>query len=202
MTSNFSLLREYSIPGSSGSGRRGFADIVNVASQEIFEIKPITVPVITALSEVQTYVDMANIHCPPLYGQWQKGTAYSGRVWPHPAKPGKFLKAELTTAGVIQYAILDSYTGPVPSYAFAPQEILNKLRNLVSILTTNTAYMEQKIVTYLRQHPEMISYLKGAAVTIVIGTIIEYIATAGVGVVDDWASFLAARTICRVAAAM
>lgn len=59
--------------------------------------------------------------------------------------------------------------------------------------------MEQQILVFLKKNPQIVPYLKGAAAAIVIGTIIEDILTRGAGIADDWASFVMARNIYRIA---
>lgn len=58
--------------------------------------------------------------------------------------------------------------------------------------------MQQQILTFLRQNPAILPYLKGAAAAVVIGTIVEDIVTEGIGVADDWQSFVIARTLWRI----
>lgn len=195
-------LREYSIPGSGPTGGRGFADIVNISSSEIFEIKPITTSVATATAEVENYINHAKISCQSSAGPWREGYNYPIRVWPHPTKPGKFLKVELTSLGVIQYSTEETYNLPQTLPVFMPQSYADKLKNFVRSLAQNTSNLEAKVITYLRQNPEMVAYIKGAAIGIVIATIVEDIITLGVGIADDWASFVIARTMWRVAAAI
>ncbi|MFL5899997.1 MAG: hypothetical protein ACJ75S_02185 [Solirubrobacterales bacterium] len=55
----------------------------------------------------------------------------------------------------------------------------------------------------MAQHPEVVGYIKaamiGAAIAIVVATIIEDIATLGAGILDDPASFAAAWALVRAA---
>lgn len=66
---------EFSIPGAgkSGTGRTGFADIVSVASQEIWEIKPHNLEV-KAYEDANGYVTHAKLSCGP---QWKAGNSYT-----------------------------------------------------------------------------------------------------------------------------
>ncbi len=83
-----------------------------------------------------------------------------------------------------------------------PQGLADKLKNFVQQLLENPVNMQVRIITFLRQNPEIVPYLKAAAAGIVIGTIIEDILTGGVGIADDWASFVIARNIYRIASKM
>lgn len=194
--------REYSIPGSGPTGRRGFADIVNIGSSEIFEIKPETFSLADAQAEVANYVAHAKVSCPPLIGNWKEGMAYTTKAWPHPRFPGKFLKVRLGASGVILYSTEETYDLPQTLPVFMPETYAQKLKNFVQSLAQNTANLEAKIVMYLRQHPEMVTFIKAAAIGVVIATIVEDIATLGAGIADDWASFVIARTMWRLAAAI
>jgi hypothetical protein len=197
-------VREYSIPGAGPSGGRGYADIANTLTNEMFEIKPDGFAIPTANAEVENYIEKAKINCPPSFGVWQKGTGYStaGKYFPHPTKPGKVLKAWLVSPGVIYYKFLAPEESPQALPVMLPQNLADKLKNFVRSLNNNTTNLEVQIVYFLRQNPEIIPYLKAAAVGVVIGTIVEDIASGGVGVLDDPASFLIARTIWRLASAM
>lgn len=105
-------------------------------------------------------------------------------------------------SGVIQYTTENTYDLPQTLPVFMPESYALKLKNFVQSLAQNTANLEAKIVMYLRQHPEMVTYIKAAAIGVVLATIVEDIATLGVGIVDDWASFIIARTMWRLAAAI
>lgn len=198
-------LREYSIPGAGPAGGRGYADIANTLTNEFFEIKPNTGNNLAlGAAEVANYVIKANINCPPAAGLWTTGSNYpsAGKVFPHPKQPGKVLFAMLTAPGVIQYEVRELTNSPQPIPVLMPQSLLDKLKNFVRLVSTNTANLEEQIVIFLRKNPELIPYLKTAAVGIVIATIVEDIATSGVGIADDWASFTIARTLWRLASVM
>jgi hypothetical protein len=198
-------VREYSIPGAGPTGGRGYADIANTFTNEMFEIKPTGTPNKNlAIAEGGNYVIKANENCPPASGSWHMGTNYppTGKVFPHPTQPGKVVLAELTAPGVIQYQIMDLVNSPQPIPVLMPESLAEKLKNFVRLLATSTGNVETQIVYFLRKNPEIVPYIKGAAIGVVIGTIVEDIATSGVGVADDWASFVLARTMWRLAAAM
>jgi hypothetical protein len=82
-----------------------------------------------------------------------------------------------------------------------PQNIADKLKTFLQKALQNTT--QEQIVLFLKANPDVLYYLKtaaaGAAVSIIVGTLIEDIITAGVGVTDDVPSFLLAYKIVRFA---
>lgn len=203
MSANAGAYKEYFVPGSSSqqNGRPGYADIANTSSSEMFEIKPDNNAGRAAGSaEVQIYVDQANLLCPSANGiPWHAGTNYSTRNLIDPRNPANMIVARLYNNGVIVYASEPKNGSPVPSPVVLPQNLADKLKALLrQIATASPVVMQQQILTFLRANPRIVPYLKGAAAVIIIGTIIEDIVTEGVGVADDWQSFLVARTLWRV----
>lgn len=198
---------EYAIPQSSAAGNRGYADIVNKQSNEIFEIKPNNDDGkrIGAI-EVDRYVEKAKIYCPTAVGSfppaWHPGTDYATRYLPS-TDPNKFLVAEKMASGVIGYKYEDKLNTPNPAPITIPSSIIDKLKELVERLKNNVNDFDRIISEYMSQHPELVTYIKsaavGAAVGIVVGTIIEDFATAGSGILDDWTSFTLAYRIVRFA---
>lgn len=200
---------EYQIPGSSAAGNRGYADIVNKTSREIYEIKPNNEEAIAqGKVEVDRYVAKANVNCPPAMiadgggtSPWRKGTTYAKRTIPNPKSPNENIIAELNTAGLIVYSSQSKINQPVP--IVIPQSVLDKLKNLLKKLKESVDDYETVIAAFLRENPELVQYLKGAAytaaITIIVGTIVEDFATLGAGIADDWASFLLAYRIIRFA---
>lgn len=93
---------EYAIPGSSATGARGYADMVNKYTGDIFEIKPPSAQA-DGVIEVERYVNRANEYCkssllnPSINPTWRKGNYYSTRNLPNPKDPSKVLRAELGT---------------------------------------------------------------------------------------------------------
>lgn len=197
--------REYSIPESSkGGAYRGRADIVNLNSYEIFEIKPEGLE-LQGFAEATNYVENANKHCSPsMSGSnkgWTLGLTYESRILPYPPDPTKQLTAVLNRAGVIIYKLAQKNTAP--SSVIVPRNVLDKIKDLLKELKMDMDNLEEKILVYLRDNPEIINYIKaaavGAAITIIVGTIVEDIITLGAGVADDWASFLMAYKLVRIA---
>jgi len=204
---------EYQIPNAGSSpGSRGYADIVDKTTREIFEIKPNNKDGIEAgKKEVENYVKKANDNCPPAmmadgggFIPWTKGTNYTKRTIPNPKNPLENIIAELNSAGLIVYGYESRINQPVP--IVIPQSVLDKLKNLLTKLKDKVNDYETVIAAFLRDNPELLTYLQTAAytaaATIIIGTIVEDFLTGGAGIADDWASFLLARRIIQFAAAL
>lgn len=196
---------EYAIPGSGSNGGRGYADIVNRMSGEIFEVKPPSL-LAQGISEVDNYVLKANQHClSSLTGAslFKKGTNYSGTIISDPWNPQRVLETNLGANGVVTYTYKDRVTNPLP--ISIPSSALDKVRNLVNKLKDKVTDYDTIIRTFLQrpENRELLVYLKaaayGAATAIVVGTIIEDFLTVGVGIANDWASFTLAYRIVRVA---
>lgn len=202
VANNPGALREYMIPGSSGklNGNPGYADIVNSISKEMFEIKPDNQAGETAgLAEVQIYVTQGNLTCPPATGgSWRAGSNYPTRYLPDPKNPLNQLVARLGDNGVILYSSKPSNGSPQTVPVVLPQSLADKLKNLLKQIAATPSTMEQQILAFLRANPSIVPYLKGAAAGVIIATIIEDIATEGVGIADDWESFVVARTLWRI----
>lgn len=200
-------VREYSIPLASKLGTwRGRADLADLGTYEMFEIKPAGLAATGAL-EVNNYVDKANKFCPPSMDgspkKWTPGITYQTRTLPYPPDPTKVLEAKLVQAGVITYNLVQKSLSPSPFPVTMPQKIRDRIKDLLKQLKKDTKDLEEKILVYLRQNPEIITYLKtaavGAAVAIIVGTIVEDVLTLGAGVADDWASFWMAYKLIRIA---
>ncbi|MGN6491579.1 MAG: hypothetical protein ACTHLE_06240 [Agriterribacter sp.] len=203
---------EYQIPdGGSSPGNKGYADIVNKVTREIFEIKRNNEDGIKAGKiEVKNYVIKANANCPPLkigatdgggITPWREGTNYTRRTIPNPKNATQNIIAELNSAGLIVYDYESRITQPVP--IVIPQSALDKLKSLIKKLKEKVDDYETVIATFLRENPELVTYIQAAALigggAILIGTILEDIATGGWGVLDDWSSFLLAKRLFEFA---
>jgi hypothetical protein len=203
---NPNSFREYFIPQSGVNGGPGYADLVNKNAYEVFEIKPDNPDGRkSGIEEAKRYVDNANVHCSPsLEGsskKWTQGILYTSRTLLYPLDITKQLNVFRGEPGVIVYNIAQKNT--IPQQILIPKEVLDKIKSLLKDLKKDMDNLEEKILVYLQEYPEVIKYIKaaavGAAVTIVIGTIIEDIITLGAGVADDWASFLMAYKLVRIA---
>jgi len=195
---------EYYIPGAGPSGvAGGYADMVNSLTNEMFEIKPNNDQgVLAGRTEVQNYVTKATANCGN--GTYQKGTDYATRFLPYPKDPTKALKASLKENGVIVYDVVGKELSPVP--LTIPQNIKDKIKDLVKKITAASTNVEPIMLYWLKMNPEVVTYIKGAAIgvaiTLIAGTIIEDVLTAGAGVADDWQSFLLAYKLSKFALAL
>lgn len=206
LMSNPNSFREYFIPQSGANGGPGYADLVNKNTYEIFEIKPNNRDGLDdGTKEAIKYVTNANMHCSPsLEGsskKWTQGILYTQRILPYPLDITKQLNIFRGAPGVIVYEIAQKNT--IPQQILIPKEVLDKIKSLLKELKKDMDNLEEKILVYLQEYPEVVKYIKaaavGAAVTIVVGTIIEDIITLGAGVSDDWVSFLLAYKLVRIA---
>jgi hypothetical protein len=198
---------EYSIPNASlaNPANRGFADMVDTHYGTMFEIKPNNpAGLANGTIEVQNYVNKANSNCNPptqIGTNWSKGTSYNATFLPT-STPNRYLKAEYIGPGVVGYGYVTT-TNPIPSPVLVPQSVIDKLKHLIDRLKNNVTDANKIIAEYLHQHPELITYIKsaaiGAGVAIIIGTIIEDVLTMGAGILDDVASFALAYKIIRFA---
>lgn len=196
---------EFAIPHSSSAGNRGYADLVNTLNGNIFEIKPNNAQGIQqGATEVNNYVTKANAFCNSTLPQgttWNVGSVY-GTTFIPTLIPNKYLQAELVAPGVIGYRNVSS-TIPVPAPILIPSSILNKFKHLIDRLKLNFQDADRIIAEYLKQNPELLTYIKnaaiGAGIAIIVGTIIEDVITVGAGIADDWACFVLAYRIIRFA---
>jgi hypothetical protein len=200
---------EYAIPGSSPAGNRGYADIVNTFSNEIFEIKPDKQEwLVPGDIEVARYVEKARIHCPVRPGSfppfWTKGTTYPTRYLTS-GDPNTYLQARLMLPGLIGYTTIQR-TSPTPVPVVVPVTIVDKIKRLIEKLREAGAGFEATVAGYLRENPELVNYFKvaaiGAAVAIVVGTIVEDFLTGGAGLWNDIQSCALAYKIVRYAWAL
>jgi hypothetical protein len=197
---------EYRVPGSSGtgSGNAGYADIANTFTAEMFEIKPNNPTAVAAgSSEVELYVDKANLNCPPtasLSPAWRKGFNYSTRYL-QGKDPLTYLQAILVEPGVIGYKYVAKNSLPSPAPVVISQDVLDKIGRLVTRLKGHLDKADGIIATFIRENPGFAAQIQaagiGVGIGIIIGTIIEDFTTLGTGIADDWASFVLAYRIIR-----
>ena len=195
---------EYQIPEAGmKNGRRGYADIVNSSSGEIFEIKPDNIDGIQAgTKEVAAYVAKAIKNCSlSSAAPWHQGTDYPTRLLPNPKDPTTRLEVALKEAGVITYRPVPAGTNPLP--IVIPQTVVEKIKNLINKLKTSNQPVDVGMAEFLHdpENLELLSFIKTASVTagvaILVGTIVEDILSGGTGVVDDWSTFSLAFRLIR-----
>lgn len=194
--------REYKIPAAGPNGGFGYADVVNLSTREIFEIKPLSLTGV-GIAEVENYVLKANINCSSSGNSnipWQKGfsVGYSPRYLSWPKDPTKTLFANSTYNGIINYAMIPSIPNPNP--IVIPQSIIDKIKDLFERLQKYpNLNKEYEIAIFLKENPSLIQIINVTAISLVVGTIVEDLLTAGFGIADDWGSFVLAYKLARVA---
>lgn len=203
--------REYKIPFSGSGGQRpGYADIANILTNEIFEIKPNEKQRVNeGRAEVENYVTKANLFCPILNTSispvWRPGQIYQPRYINYPNNPSLSIRSELIAPGVIVYNYVSR--NPLTQPIVIPQEIASKLKQFLQEAAKNLNDLTpEKIMLFLKNNPDIVIYLKsaavGAGVAIIVGTIVEDFLTAGAGISDDIQCFLLGYKLIRIAWAL
>jgi hypothetical protein len=87
-----------------------------------------------------------------------------------------------------------------------PESAIAKLKHLIDRLRNNVSDANRIISEYMDENPELVTYIKsaaiGAGVAIIVGTILEDILTLGAGLADDFACFALAYKIVRFGLAL
>jgi hypothetical protein len=192
-------VREYSIPYAGPSGnRRGYVDLANIMTKEMFEIKPDnTQGRLAGANEVSHYVTLANTHCPTV-PPWRKGTYYPSRS----LKAGKrSLSSKLEGDGVIVYSWNDDGTRSLPVPSLEVENALKKL--LRDFKKWKQEDYNLALLAFLEVNPQLLTYLKvaiiGTAIGIVVGTLIEDFVSGGFGTFDDPIHFALAYRLVQTA---
>ena len=77
-------------------------------------------------------------------------------------------------------------TNPIPSPILVPQTAVDKLKQLIDRLRGNASNTNRIIAEFMDQNPDLVTYIKSAALTIGVGvivaTIIEDVITLGAGI--------------------
>jgi ferredoxin len=191
-------LREFSIPhAGSNTNYRGYVDLANIITKEMFEIKPNNLAGQSAgMAEIANYVTLANTHCPTTPA-WHPGMFYS----PVTIQTGnRAITTSRFAPGVIVYDWNNNAQRPIP---VAPVDVLNRLRELLRQLAMSGTNYNIVITTFLKHNPDIVVYIQsaliGAAVVVVVGTLIEDILSGGFGILDDWLHFMMAYRLVRFA---
>jgi hypothetical protein len=201
---------EYQIPGSRTGGRKGWADLANLLTGEIFEIKPTSL-VGQGEEEAIGYVSAANTNCPPTGGtfpEWRLGTDFIEINLPYPLDPRYVLHAKRVTPGVITYEIVPKETYHLPEVPATIKDVVNELMKRRR-LYPNKSFPELAIA-YLRKLSEtpqgraLVIDFKRQIVTTASAMLIAYVATAiyteGVGLFLEAELLVAAKDLIYVAA--
>jgi hypothetical protein len=92
---------------------------------------------------------------------------------------------------------------PEPLPAPARRRVLEEIHEFIRQVVKSGEDATEAARRFLAQHPELVQFVKGvaigAAIAIVVATIIEDIATLGAGLADDPASFAAAYALVKAA---
>ena len=200
---------EFSIPGSGRNGGTGYADIVDLRNHAIYEIK--TYPGSPrGVDEAKNYRQFAQQNCDSSV-EWQIGMQYPMRVIPLDAQREVVAQQYSQFPGVITYYRRQRRRQPQPDPvpvnipererepAIDRRTALQRIAEFVEQVIQSGENAEQAARRFLAEHPEIKYYLIGAAVIVVVGTIIEDIITLGGGILDDPASFAVAWALVRVA---
>ena len=190
------------IPNAGANGGPGYADIVDLGTGEIFEIKSLNAAA-SGVSEVEEYIAKGLEYCPNT-SSWGKGVIYPvSRILPNPRDPSKKLVVQLFEPGVLSYYSDDVIQLPEP--VFIPSSLFERIKRFMQQIKENIddVDIEVEVARFLHENPDIANYIKGAAIgagiVIVVGTIIEDIVTLGAGIADDWASFYIAYRLVRIA---
>ncbi len=197
---------EYQIPFASSNNPlyRGRADMVNMLSGYMFEIKPKNFAGLAAgIAEVATYVTKANTYCTsslPFGTAWHAGSTFTPVTLPT-GVPNRFLTASMESPGVITYQYIITTNPPIPVPIIVPFTVLDKFKTLVDRLKDNLADADRIMAEFLAQNPTLTTYIKTAAITagvaIIVATLLDDMTL--VGILDDAAGFMAAYRIVRFA---
>ena len=176
-------------------------------TNEIFEIKPNNQQRIDeGIAEVQNYVTKANMYCPILNTSispvWRPGQNYQIRYLNYPKDPTLSIVSRLRAPGVIVYDYVSR--NPLTQPIVIPQDIAEKLKQFLQEAAKNLNDLTpEKIMLFLKNNPDIVIYIKsaavGAGVAIIVGTIVEDFLTAGAGISDDTQCFLLGYKLIRTA---
>jgi hypothetical protein len=196
---------EFSIPGSGPNGGIGYADIVDLNAHAIYEIKTyLGSP--QGVIEAERYRQFAQQNCDP-NAPWHVGMQYPYRVIPLNTQQELVAQQYPLFPGVITYYTRRRQRRPQPVPVPAPERepatdrrtALEQIAEFVKQVIQSGENAEQAARRFLAEHPEIKYFLIGAAVIIVVATLIEDILTLGGGIADDPASFAIAWVLVRVA---
>jgi len=198
---------EFAIPGSGPGGGTGYADIVDLSTHAIYEIK-------TWLGkeqgriEVLRYLNSAINECDP-DAPWHAGVAYPPRVIPMTDNTEIVTQQYPDAPGVIVYwkrrrkrqpeTEKVRVRQPMPATDRTWQDALRAIKKFLEDVVQGGLDAEAAAQRFLQENPWVQDFLIGAAITIVVATIIEDIVTLGAGLLDDPASMAAAFALVRIA---
>ncbi len=196
--------REYQIPKAGANGGLGYADLVNLATMEIFEIKK------NDISEFQNARNQLSRYCTKAIDECNlylhKGTNFGTVILPYPGKQNFNLEARLYESGLIVYQEKPKNQPPVP--IIIPSSVMEKLRNLINDMKKYpaTAEIALKVFFEIVMNTDAKDFIRttvaSAGVAILVATLLEDIATVGAGTWDDPVTVSAAWRLINFAMAL
>ncbi|HBL10040.1 MAG TPA: hypothetical protein DD379_01110 [Cyanobacteria bacterium UBA11162] len=210
---NSNSATEFSIPGSGPNGGIGYADIVDLSTHAIYEIKTFLGSPLGVI-EANRYRQFAEQKCDPNV-EWQLGTQYPYRVIPLDAQRELVAQQYPQFPGVITYYTRQQQKQPQPDPVRFPVPVpvpqqeqqpvidrrtaLQQIADFVEQVIQSGENAERAALRFLTEHPKIKYFLIGAAIIILVATLIQDLLTLGAGIADDPASFSIVWTLVRVA---
>jgi hypothetical protein len=151
---------EYSIPKSSAAGNVGYADIVNLNTGEIFEIKSVQGKRY-GNEEVERYVMNAGIHCSKAIN-WQRGKKFPKKIelpWITPnRRMTVYLDNDYPEGGVITYKLVEVLPKyPLPTVV--PESDWEKIKELLKNMALNMESANQIATDFVKNNPKLCATL-------------------------------------------
>jgi len=187
---------EYKSPEASSKNpgiQPGYADIVNLTTGEIFEIKTVN-SWKKGEEEVILYVDKANEHClnsSSLPINFSRGNNYPPRKeleWPTSNKRFITYRAKQAAPenGVITYELVQNNQEwkPSPDQVFIPQTKIDKLKDVLKDMV-NSPTPKDVAIDFFTENPEMIGYVVIASVGTIVIVSAGAIKTAGISLIPS-----------------
>ncbi|WP_461081927.1 PA14 domain-containing protein [Spirosoma flavus] len=191
---------EYSIPQSGPNGGTGFADIVNLSTSEIFEIKSV-VGKDQGVIEIERYIANAALYCNSARN-WRKGTSFPRKIelpWITPNKKlVVYLDDRVPEGGVITYDLIG--TIPVNAPVAVTENDWQKLKELLQQMALNLDDAKNLATNFVRANPNLIGALIGIGIVEVTTGIISEIASVGTATIP--AAALAASGAILISVAL
>ena len=192
-------MREFGIPNAGPTcTRKGYADLANILTKEIFEIKPFNpTGIACGTADIANYVAKANLYCTDK--GWLPGAIFR-KV---DIRAGdKVLSAQLAEPGVIVYSW--NHNAPRGQPVVVPKSVIDRLKELFKqVLENDGADIETVIANFAANNPDVMQYVKigiwGIVVVEIAGTLAEDFGTGGAGVWNDWLCFSLAWRLGKIA---
>jgi hypothetical protein len=208
---------EYLIPGSGPNGGTGYADLVDTATNQIYEIKTY-VGAPEGVIEAARYATQAQNNCPPpIPRMWSVGNDYPAHTIPistndelvvqqYPQFPGVVVyyrrrRRRVSQPEPVPHGVPNPETDEERRRLAAPQPVPVPARQVIVDFIHRaaqaTADVDRAVQEFLDQHPELVYVIAAAGVALFLATIAEDIATLGAGLLDDPATMALAWALFR-----